>query len=84
MYVWAVRATISNTILRANLELTTINLAIEVGELEFKYISLGNDVSLQVAYERGFKNVTEPLYISRSATRSLSMNVPTDSATLSR
>ncbi len=84
MYVWAVRATISNTILRAHLESTTTNLAVEVGELEFKYISLGNDVSLQVAYERGFQNVTEPLYISRSAARSLSMNVPTDSATLSR
>jgi hypothetical protein len=84
VYVWAVRTTISNTITRGQLEGVSANLSAEVGEMEFKYISMQNNVSLQVAYERGFQNVSEPLYISRNTARALSMNVVRNSATLSR
>lgn len=84
MYVFAVRATISNTIARANLESTSTNLAASVGEMEFKHISMQNNISLQMAYDRGFQNVAQPLYISRSASHSLSMNVTSNSATLRR
>ncbi len=84
VYVWAVRATISNTIARSNLESQTANLATAVGEMEYTYIGMENNVSLQLAYDKGFKNVVQPLYISRSASRSLSMNVSTNSATLNR
>ena len=74
VYVWAIRATISNTISRANLESTTSNLSAQVGEMEFTFIGLENNVSLQLAYDRGFQNVVTPIYISRSASHSLSMN----------
>ncbi len=84
VYAYAVRTTISNTIARANLESISANLGASVGEMEFKYISMQNDVSLQMAFERGFQNVAEPLYISRITSHSLSMNVPTNSVTLSR
>jgi len=74
VYVWAIRATISNTIARASLESSTANLSAKVGEMEFNFISLANNVSLQLAYDRGFQNVNSPIYISRSASHSLSMN----------
>ncbi len=74
VYIWAVRATISNTIARANLESITANFGAQVGEMEFTFIGLQNNVSLQLAYDRGFQNVVTPIYISRSVSRSLSMN----------
>lgn len=75
VYMVAVRATIGNTIARSNLESTTNALVTQVGNMEFQYISLEDNISLQLAYSKGFENVTEPIYISRSSSQSLSMNV---------
>ena len=74
----AIRATIGNTVTRSSLESTTNALAAKVGDMEFNYISLENNVSLQLAYDKGFKNINEPIYISRASSQSLSMNVHTD------
>ena len=76
VYMVAVRATIGNTVARANLESSTNALVTQVGNLEFQYISMEDNVSLQLAYSKGFENVTSPIYISRASSQSLSMNVP--------
>ncbi len=84
VYVSCVRSTISNTITRVSLESATADLSASVGEMEFSFIGLENKISLNTAYERGFQNVSAPIYVSRSSGRSLSMNVVGKSDTLSR
>jgi hypothetical protein len=83
-YVYAVRATINNTVTRASLESASANLVAQVGDMEFDLIGMQNNVSLQLAYARGFQDVNQPTYISRSASHSLSMNVTSKFVTLSR
>jgi hypothetical protein len=73
LYIYGVTATVRNTVARQSLEAEVMNISTDLGEMEFTYIGLMNGVSLQVAYERGFKDVTSPVYISR-AQNSLSMN----------
>jgi hypothetical protein len=84
VYIVAVRNTIGNTITRARLEATTNSLATAVGDMEFKYISLENNISLKLAYDKGFQNVTSPIYISRANSRALSMNTSSNFGTISR
>lgn len=74
LYIYGVSATVRNTVARQNLESAVAGINTRIGEMEFTYIGLKNAVSLETAYARGFQNVTEPVYISRSASRSLSMN----------
>ena len=42
--------------------------------LEFAYIELRNNVTLELAYQRGFKEAKSPLYISRTRPQALSFN----------
>lgn len=74
LYIYGVSATVRNTVARQSFEAEVASINTRIGEMEFTYIGLKNAVSLETAYARGFKNVTEPVYISRSASRSLSMN----------
>jgi len=74
VYVLAVNFIVRNTIVRQTLEIETANMATHIGELEFSYIALKNKASLDLAYARGFKEVTSPIYISKSVPRSLSIN----------
>jgi len=74
IYIFAVNGAVRNTVVRQNLEKETTNLSARIGELEFSYIAMKNKISLNLAYERGFKEVVSPVYISRSASRSLSIN----------
>jgi hypothetical protein len=66
---------VSNTVSRQSLERELGTLSARVGEMEFKYIGLKNNVSLAVAYEHGFKDVSAPIYVSRVKTSSLSVNL---------
>lgn len=75
VYILAINATVRNTVARQRLESEVANISTQLGELEFSYIGLKNKVSLEVAYARGFQNVSSPQYISRGESRSLSMNV---------
>jgi hypothetical protein len=77
VYVGAIEATVHNTVTRQTLQNQSEALATVVSEMEFQDIALKNNVNLDLAYAHGFKDVTAPVYISRSAAVSLSMNVPT-------
>jgi hypothetical protein len=73
VYIYAVNATVHNTVTRVALQEQNAAIATKIGEMEFSYIGLKNNISLAVAYTRGFHNVDEPIYISRGA-HSLSFN----------
>lgn len=77
VYIGAVEMTVHNTVARQTLQKQSVALATVVSEMEFQDIALKNNVNLNLAYEHGFKDVTAPVYISRAAAVSLSMNVST-------
>lgn len=74
VYVYAVNAVVRNTVARQNLEAEASHLSAVIAEMEFSYIALKNDIDLEVAYARGYKDVSSPTYISRARTGALSMN----------
>jgi len=75
VYIGAVEMTVHNTVARQTLQKQSAGLATIVSEMEFQDIALKNNVNLNLAYAHGFKDVTTPTYISRTAAASLSMNV---------
>ena len=75
VYVYAVNATARNVALRASLEKESTELGAELATLEFQYIDLKGEVTIERAGEYGFQEVKEPLYVSReSSEASLSFN----------
>ncbi len=75
VYFFAINMTVRNTVTRQRLEAEVSNVSAKLGELEFSYIALKNNVSLDKAYALGFQNVSATQYITRGKSRSLSMNV---------
>lgn len=76
-YVYSVNQTVFNTVERQKKESVISSLSSEVTSLEYKYISMKNAVTLDLAYEKGFKNAGELTVISR---KSLGRSVATNSA----
>ncbi|MBX4199939.1 hypothetical protein KW790_00545 [Candidatus Parcubacteria bacterium] len=74
IYIYAVNSAVRNTVARKDLESRIALVSTHLSEMEFKYISLKNKVDLKLALNRGFKEVTTPVFISRSSSRSLSFN----------
>jgi|GEM_PF-1035048 len=74
-YIYGINALSRTAALRQNLEREAMTLAADLATLEFQYISLKNDVTIEVAATRGFSEVKKPLYVSRhSEPSSLSLN----------
>ena len=74
LYAYFVRQTIYNVASRQNIESKVSALTTHIGELEFKSISLKNEISPEYAYAMGFQEVKNEQFISRSEhTASLSM-----------
>ena len=77
-YIYAINATAHHIAVRENLEEKVSNIESELGSLEFAYIDLKNNVSIDTARELGFKEVSKPLYVSRQAQAgSLTLNTVT-------
>lgn len=74
LYVYGVNATVRNTVTRQNLETKVGALTTSISEKEFSYISLKNNVNIELAYSRGYQDVNSPVYITRGTSRSLSFN----------
>lgn len=64
-YMYSINVTIRNVVARQNLENKISELTLSVGNDEFQYISLRNNVTLALAYSLGFKDVKEKTYISK-------------------
>lgn len=74
IYIYAVYATANNVSVRQNLEKQISAISSDLNALEFTYIELKNSVTLELANNYGFKEVRNPLYISRNHSTSLSFN----------
>lgn len=74
LYVVFVTQTINNVVERKQLESEISSLSIAVSEMEFQYISYKNDITLEKAYDLGFKESPETHFASRG-TRGLSVNI---------
>ena len=74
IYVYAVNATARNIVTRQSLERQIGNISANLNSLEFAYIELKNNVTIELAYYYGFKEVKNPLYVSRTNRASLSFN----------
>ncbi|MDO8565147.1 MAG: hypothetical protein Q7R67_00775 [bacterium] len=74
-YIYGIYATAHHIAVRAHLEEQVANIESKLGALEFAYIGLKNNVSMDTAHQFGFKDVRTPLYVSRDAhTDSLTLN----------
>ncbi len=74
MYVVGVNSTIHNTVTRQRLEASLSNLTLDISEKEFSYINLKNKINIDIAYARGYTDVTKPIFITRGSARSLTYN----------
>jgi len=68
-YGYMVNQTVWNAFNKDQAEEQIIVLNSKLGDLEFQYMSLSNDISLEKAYELGFQNaVGKTLFASREFT----------------
>ncbi len=74
IYIYAVNATARNIVVRQNLEKQLANKSVGIDSLEFVYISLKNNVTIELARQYGFREARSPLYVSRTHRASLSFN----------
>lgn len=73
-YIYAVNAIARNIAIKQDLEKQITNISNDFNSLEFAYIELRNNVTMELAYQHGFQEVKSPLYISRINPQSLSFN----------
>lgn len=66
-YIYFINATVHNTITRQNLESEASTLALEIGKSEFAYIAKRNTVTMDLAYDMGFKDVSVKKYVTRGS-----------------
>lgn len=74
IYIYAVNATARNIAMRQDLERQLTNMSVNFSALEFAYIELKNNITIELAYNHGFREVKSPLYILRAYAPSLSFN----------
>ncbi|MDP3763238.1 MAG: hypothetical protein Q8Q92_01095 [bacterium] len=75
VYIYAINATARNIALRQDLERQVASVSANLDSLEFAYIELKNNVTIELAYERGFREARSPLYVSRTRQTALSFNI---------
>lgn len=71
-YMYFINTTIHNIVTRQNLESESSKLTLAIGSEEFKYISMRNGVTLDLAYSLGFKDITAKRFISKSVNSQVS------------
>ena len=74
IYFYAIQATARNIAIRQDLERQIAKASTNLDSLEFAYIELKNNVTMELAYSYGFQEVRSPLYVSRIPSGSLSFN----------
>jgi hypothetical protein len=70
--MYFINATVHNVVARQNLEAEASTLTLAIGNKEFQYITERNNVTLQVAYAMGFKDVTAKTFISKNSSKQVS------------
>ncbi len=66
LYGVLVRQTVFNVVSRQQSENKITDLNSKIGDLEFKYMTATNNITIEMAYAKGFKDVTDPSFITRT------------------
>ena len=66
LYVYFIRSTISNVVVRQNLEQEASSLTLAIGGEEFSYIAKRNAITLELAHSLGFKDSHDKIFVSRN------------------
>jgi hypothetical protein len=74
VYIYAINATARHVAVRQELEREMASASASVNSLEFKLIELKNQITLDLAYEYGFYEVENPLYVRRENPQALTLN----------
>lgn len=74
IYFYSVSAMARNTAIRQNLEAQLADTGGRIGGLEFSYIELKNSITSELAHQYGFREIRNPLYVSRNAANSLTLS----------
>lgn len=74
VYIYAINATARHIADRQNRERQITKISADLNSLEFAYIELKNNVTLELAYEYGFREAKSPLFVSRARPVSLTIN----------
>lgn len=74
LYIYAIYATASHAATRQEAERQITKIVANLDVLEFSYIELKNNITMELAYEYGFKEARSPLYIPRTRSTSLTFN----------
>ena len=74
VYIYGINTIIRNVATRQELEKQVANISVNFNSLEFTYIELRNKITMELAYQYGFREIESPLYISRAHSPSLSFN----------
>ncbi len=75
-YIYAVNATARYVAQRSALEQEAADLHADLATLEFQYIAMTSDITLETAAQYGFTEVREPLYVAKDGAPALSFNTP--------
>jgi hypothetical protein len=65
LYAYLVNKTIMNVVSRQNTEQSISNLSTTIGELEYKYMTLRNGITIDYAYTQGFHDSVASQFITR-------------------
>lgn len=74
IYFYAINAIARNTALRSGLEAELADTSGRIATMEFAYIGMENAVTSELAAQYGFREVDTPLYVTREAPPSLTLN----------
>jgi len=74
VYVYAINTIARNIATGQNLEKQIVKISTGLDLLEFAYIDLKNNITIELARDYGFQEVKSPLYVSRARSLSLSFN----------
>lgn len=71
-YIFFINATVHNVVARQNLENEASTLTLKIGNQEFQYITMRNNITLATAHAMGFKDVSVKTFISKDNSRQVS------------
>ncbi len=72
-YMYCINTTVHNVVTRQNLESEASNLTLKLGNQEFQYITERNNITIELAYAKGFKDVIAKTFISKNSTKQISL-----------
>ncbi len=65
-YAYLVNKTIMNVVARGKVEQNISSLSSSIGDLEFKYMTIRNGITIDLAYAKGFLDAEPTQFISRN------------------